>query len=116
MTDKTKRQLRECPFCGGEAKITQANHEAWVSCENYHYTRHQVSVHAKGAAEAIEAWNTRAERTCHVTRETRTLHSVFHGDAEVVDERCSECGGYIEVGCGVIRNYCPNCGAKVVEA
>ncbi len=70
-------------------------------------------------AEAIEAWNSRAERVC------RDVNGNPH------DFTCSECGAsmYTQVDecwtmiarggrCDdVIENpsYCPNCGAKVVE-
>ncbi|MBQ9041454.1 MAG: hypothetical protein IJ111_01400 [Eggerthellaceae bacterium] len=52
-------------------------------------------------------------RECEVVNEKRTLRSMMHGEHEVVDEKCSECGGYMETGCGVIRNCCPTCGARV---
>ena len=68
MSDETT--IRECPFCGGEARIMNLNHGTWVECSNYHYERHQVCVHAKTEAEAIAAWNTRAELgsgTCRIT-------------------------------------------------
>ena len=51
--------------------------------------------------------------TCRIVKETSTIRSMFRGEVEVKDEKCSECGGYMEVGAGVLRNYCPNCGRKV---
>lgn len=53
------------------------------------------------------------ERTCRIVKETKTIRSFIHGEVEVTDERCSECKGFMDVCCGVIRNYCPNCGARV---
>lgn len=111
-------ELLPCPWCGKKPELahyeTFDNDEWAVACvgecceiqpaTNSYFTREQ----------AIEAWNTRAERTCYVVKKIRTLHSTFHGDVEVTEEKCSECGKYMEVGFGVIRNYCPNCGAKVV--
>ena len=53
-------------------------------------------------AEAIEAWNTRHERTCK-------CESYFNGYNLT----------HVCTGCGYLSehqwNYCPNCGAKVVE-
>ena len=51
--------------------------------------------------------------TCHIVKETKTIRSMLRGEVEVTDEKCSECGGYMEVGAGVLRNYCPNCGRRV---
>lgn len=65
--------------------------------------------------DAIKAWNTRAERTCH------DLEPSFYTFG------CDKCGVLVEGGdeIGVLVspevienrlfNYCPNCGAKVVE-
>ena len=64
-------------------------------------------------AEAIAAWNTRAERTCEWKLEhSGTLYDKW---------RCSECGYlFVEPRCDqgymdLESNYCPSCGAKVVE-
>lgn len=53
MTDK----LRECPFCGGEAKLRNRgmNTQNYVFCENCG----TVSKITETEADAIEAWNTR---------------------------------------------------------
>lgn len=52
--------------------------------------------------EAVEAWNRRAERTCHYVYDEMLCGWV-----------CSECGG-LEPVCDNVR-YCPDCGARVVE-
>ena len=46
------------------------------------------------------AWNTRAERTCRMLVDPRTEYRI-----------CSKCKSVMLEG----FNYCPNCGAKVVE-
>lgn len=101
-------ELLPCPFCGGEA-IVQPTYDidtserdgyfAWCSnyeCECKPQTRDYLT-----EAEAIEAWNTRVERTCN----NATLVAGWFV--------CSSCG-YQENYFGDRNNYCPNCGAKVI--
>ena len=109
-------ELLPCPFCGGEAEtchVTQLwepRNSYWAKCKNCHIS----GTHHNTEAEAIAAWNTRAERTCKFV-------SSKGSDYPPV---CSECGyelgiydcAWYEGGTyGYERNYCPNCGAKVVN-
>lgn len=124
-------ELLPCPFCGGEARQSSETFERtilqWVYCAScgsaggYRHTE----------AEAIAAWNTRADRTCFADEVThrdckysvnrgwreRTCHIEYpyYGYAPVINgqPRCSECKTEFTV--GTFPNYCPNCGAKVVE-
>lgn len=93
-------ELKPCPFCGGEAELTGFDApEFWVWCPN---CKASTDAHTcKGGA--IDAWNTRAERTCK-----REKHGTkMDGSPKL---RCSLCG----YGIGDKRwNYCPNCGARV---
>lgn len=104
-------ELKPCPFCGGEAH-TYKNQLWHVACER---ARHGcVTMSAFGTeAEAVEAWNTRAERTCTMLRLTDCTCQYMHRYL------CSECGEYNEqptvMGKSTPPNYCPNCGAKVVD-
>ena len=118
MTDNRTTELLPCPFCGGEAEIHPSNdwdvkftgstYFAWCDkCEtrgDYYNTE----------AEAIAAWNTRAERTCRM--ELTDLNS---GSAYRDVWLCGECGGQVEqhtfLGKSDKPNYCPNCGRKVVS-
>lgn len=92
-------KLEPCPFCGGEAKITQACVMQPLFCV------HCVDCDTSGGhyfteEDAIEAWNTRVERTCHM----------IDNGAEFC---CSECDcrhSYDDD-----PQYCMGCGAKVVE-
>ena len=89
-------KLKPCPFCGGEASkvwipyIGGGGYGNVIECDDcwaktgYYATE----------AEAIAAWNTRAERTCRNER-----------------GRCSACDAIMYDA----PNYCPRCGARVVE-
>lgn len=55
------------------------------------------------------AWGERRERTCHIEHP-------YYKDAPIINgqPRCSECK--TELAVGTFPNYCPNCGAKVIES
>ena len=92
-------ELLPCPFCGGEAEMSASSDGYGVECWN----RRCIDMQMDGLpteAEAIDAWNTRAERTC------RNISGKNWWAFE-----CSECGEMIEQG---VPKYCPECGAKVV--
>lgn len=105
-------ELKRCPFCGGEATIAPEMSGPLspgrvlgcdIGCDgdgcpgnigrSYLYPSEKV---------ATEAWNRRAESTCH-----------YVYDKEISAWRCSECGGLEPVGDHV--RYCPDCGARVVD-
>lgn len=94
-----------CPFCGAPAKFTHISKKrVFAGCTN---RKCPVGVHTANYAtdaEAAEAWNSRAERTCH-----RKDAGWRYTKRRYV---CSVCG----YGLGDGRwSYCPKCGAKVVE-
>ena len=95
-----------CPFCGGEASIRIHDF--------YDGTRLYTPNCKCGAGivkvfrteeEAIAAWNTRAERTCHWIGIEEWKNPV----------ECSECGVLVVAHVALDSNYCCNCGARVVE-
>lgn len=103
-------ELKPCPFCGGEAEIVQDDifwMQKRIRCKDencfagYGVTFHDFDV-------LLTAWNQRAERTCENMEEYKGCSNF----------KCSECGytNYwsLEVPASDI-NYCPNCGARVVE-
>ena len=93
-------ELKPCPFCGGEADVIDYDDECWVAHQCANGTSVEINSYDT-EAEAIAAWNSRAERTCRDTGENE-WHFV-----------CSACG-YEQNGYEC-WNYCPNCGARVVE-
>lgn len=97
-------ELKPCPFCGGEA-VTElcgkgkfAHWCVWCDCN-------VLRQDFKTEAEAIEAWNTRAERTCRMVKPD-------WGGPKCRDKVCSECGVLFRTWG---EKYCSHCGAKVVE-
>lgn len=103
-------QLKPCPFCGGEAKVNtlqwNGGYTATALCKNEpnaHYLNTWDEDEAKAVERITDAWNTRAERTCRLRMTT-------------VGWGCSACH---VVSWTTERkpkpNYCPNCGAKVVD-
>ena len=122
-------ELKPCPFCGGKAEIYNDGFGGdWaVRCA----CGAEVSGYIETEAEAVAAWNTRAERTCDECQ----LGAVPATDENMakrgwVRERkcrpiptedgfaCEKCGEwwpwkhYYPDG---KPRYCPNCGAKVVK-
>lgn len=109
-------ELKPCPFCGGEAAFG-AN-----SCQGFEYVR-CASCKARTWScydtkdQAAEAWNTRAERTCkpNVYMDDQITESIQRWLGEC------DCGAILGEGTDEYRvslcfpNYCPCCGAKVVE-
>ena len=103
--------LKPCPFCGGRATMDGDPRVAddWVFCLDCG----AMGAYKLGKDKAIEAWNTRAERTCRMTHEwVRPCEEDGCDRLHVVQWTCSECEFDFE---GARPNYCPNCGAKVVD-
>ena len=107
MTDNRTTELLPCPFCGGEAEVFNPFDKTagtWcVICRECAC----ASGFEQTEAEAIAAWNTRAERTCHNARKPHENRF-----------KCSECGRvvWLDEPTSEPVFYCPNCGRKVVSA
>ena len=94
-------ELKPCPFCGGEAVLCENTDYAYVYCKE---CGSQTDESHGTAGAAVAAWNTRAERTCHI-----------NWDKELFCFVCDSCD-YISMMAPDSRpTYCPNCGAKVVH-
>ena len=106
-------ELKPCPFCGGEAQIVSKPYEPkfCVGCDD------DTCLGFSGLGwlydsgqEAAAAWNRRAERTCRIEEECDEEETDL-GTVEVLTYWCSVCFGQMSPD----GNYCPNCGARVVE-
>lgn len=108
-------ELKPCPFCGGEAELRDFGEKRnpYIFCDG----PCSFVMDGDTVEEAIEAWNTRAERTC-------SLEKVHDWDDEwepfgYVCKSCEEalpsCYGSDSFGNVTTPNFCPNCGARVVE-
>ena len=98
-------ELLPCPFCGG-SNLAEGFHSPFVICED-------CGAFGPGSAditheEAVNKWNTRAERMCECVAEY--AESPFDGKT-IVLHRCSACHELMRPH----MRYCPNCGAKVIE-
>lgn len=117
-------ELKPCPFCGDKECETYTTEEvSFVQNQDLTMSEemefllwgtgcYKCSAQVYGfdtEEEAIEAWNTRAERTCNM------VPNGEHGNAAVL--ACSACGNTESVYAISADdfNYCPNCGAKVVS-
>lgn len=115
-------ELKPCPFCGGEAEFYPAAciEKGWyiatvqcVSCAAQVCSKPGLDRAEQEANEsAIQAWNTRAERTCKPIPK-------YIDDSPWPVMVCSECRRPLhydgdESGVVEYQPYC-GCGAKVVE-
>ncbi len=95
-----EEKLLPCPFCGGEAEFEVYGGTACaVVCQSCQCGASTVCL--DDGMQAVEAWNRRADRTCHA-----------------VDEECTwECDRCGYVGDSTTHGYsfCPGCGARVVD-
>lgn len=113
MCSNDSQKLLNCPFCGGEAEtwshyFEEEDMTLWqVRCKERPYDVEHPCYTADSfisfttEAEAVEAWNTRAERTCRYEPTNRCTHV------------CTSCGREVET-LHLGYNYCPNCGSKVI--
>lgn len=103
-------ELKPCPFCGGEA-IPPNELDHHVSCSECRASGGNWAEYDS----AVEAWNTRHERTCLNVTEQGTEDVCYKCDLF----KCSSCGWDGIVDDGLVKRtiamFCPNCGAKVLN-
>lgn len=112
-------ELKPCPLGCPKShinvytrKITSEHFEAKLQCNKCDINIFRSGETEKLALEnAIEAWNTRAERTCKYEQPDPHDHPGVWN---------TECGNHVywnvdNDDCGTPPDFCPKCGAKVVE-
>ena len=112
-------ELKPCPFCGSKASIIEVAErpdkfveEAFIQCEECGF-----SIHHKWLSVEIliEYWNKRAERTCTVEGyDTGYEWDIDDTYYQVDDPKFTLSCGHEAYG-SVEPNFCPVCGARVVE-
>lgn len=101
--------LLPCPFCGGKAYMVDAEidgREHYIAkCGTCYSTSGVMQL---SRPEAVAAWNRRAERTCRNDLKDSDFGNVW----PIPHFKCSSCGGLFA---SYEFDYCPSCGAKVVD-
>lgn len=124
MTD----ELKPCPFCGGDAKIKCGeivNRYNTAVYRHYHVECMSCGVDTRyfdTEADAIEAWNLRAERTAKIRQTVEELKAAEPERkkgkwSNYKDEHCcSVCKCVVISDCWddeIRYDYCPYCGAEM---
>lgn len=100
-------ELRTCPFCGSDVKVKVFeavpgfySYQVWCKNPKCSLLARFITIEPD-KDETVKAWNTRYEPTCHAVSGHGIPTKVF----------CARCDEPL-LGAA---NYCPNCGARVVE-
>lgn len=109
-------EVKPCPLCGPESFVVPLTRKpfspdaplwtAVVKCEDCGISLSRADVTMELALEAcIEAWNTRAERTC-------CLEPIPYEPGKYEGMRCSNCKiADIDMGLG---DFCSACGCRII--
>lgn len=103
-------ELKPCPFCGGEAELEQVCEDWHINCENFKCPATSFVIKSS-VQKAIEAWNTRYERTCGEPRGFVPRDPDNFGNPSFAELWCEHC----DIELDPDWMYCPRCGAKVVD-
>ena len=104
-------ELLSCPFCGS-SRVEIVGYFPFVRCKGCGAETDNYS----DEEAAAEAWNTRAERTCHIVPMDAAGNPPYRKGDLIMNsfsDGCSKCGCPFDTLNYGEPNYCPNCGAKV---
>lgn len=68
-----EKELKHCPFCGGEARSINMGWSHWVWCSECGARVQSTKYAEEGDAEVIANWNRRAEPETIVNNGTMTI-------------------------------------------
>lgn len=102
-------ELKPCPFCGHAATMEVHDSNTVISCGGYceDVSTYGSMAYPMSDEEAVRAWNTRYERTCHMVPD-ETASWAMAGPAVY----CDACGSAYPA--AIQMRYCPSCGARIV--
>ena len=110
-----EKELKSCPFCGGEAKIERIDDSylCYVICTKCHATAPGFFNYPGSNSEekSVHAWNRRAGEP-----PAADVQEIKHGEWREHNKIyiCSQCGYSFEhEGYLALFNYCPCCGARM---
>lgn len=127
-----EKELKPCPFCGGEAciqdslPIVYGNYKVLVVCKkcsasvcgvatlNFRMEHTSCNGYNLAKAQAVEAWNRRADKAGN----EKVRHGKWLPTNRTEHKRCSVCDVISFIAlypCINIADYCPHCGAKMDE-
>ena len=122
MTDNRTTELMPCPFCGGKATLRMC----WMEDGHRYRVVECVECGATTPGNYSEVgdqsawdWNTRTpEQAIAATLGSGTCelkHASWDDGQCTWGCICSACDARFEHETGIGYNYCPNCGAKIVQ-
>jgi hypothetical protein len=97
-------ELKPCPFCDEQNTVVRLKQDGKPTGK----VGHACFVLGIEIRTSEKQWNTRAERTC-------VLEDIPYEPGRWEGVRCSSCG-VTDEDTDLTGNYCPHCGAKVVES
>lgn len=108
-------ELKPCPFCGStEVYVEEYEHHPGAMRWRVLCAGCMAGIDTgirQSMGQAVQDWNRRAERTCHLIHKVEEEDDEFFDTVELHYYVCSECGWNNRPD----AYYCDSCGARVIE-